>query len=65
MNMVNTTYNSTVNMTIKLQQFEGETKLKVYKNISIMRKRILKNSDVKKFLVLKMLKVIVNFIMTY
>ena len=34
MNMVNTTYNSTQDMIIKLQQLKGKTKLKFYKNIS-------------------------------
>ena len=32
--MVNTTYNSTEDMIDKLQQLEGKTKLKFYKNIS-------------------------------
>ena len=34
MNMVNTTYNSTDDMIIKLQELKGKTKLKFYKNIS-------------------------------
>ena len=34
MNMVNTTYNLTEDMIIKLQQLKGKTKLKFYKNIS-------------------------------
>ena len=34
MNLVNTTYNSTEDMTKKLQQLRGKTKLKFYKNIS-------------------------------
>ena len=33
-NMVNTNYNSTDDMTNKLQSLKGETKLKIYKNIS-------------------------------
>ena len=33
-NMVNTSYNSTEDMTNKLQQLKGKTKLKIYKNIS-------------------------------
>ena len=34
MNMVNTTYNSTEDMNIKLQHLKGKTKLKFYKDIS-------------------------------
>ena len=34
MNMVNTTYNSTEDMNIKLQELKGKTKLKFYKNFS-------------------------------
>ena len=34
MNMVNTTYNSTEDMTNKLQSLKGKTKLKFYRNIS-------------------------------
>ena len=34
MNMVNTTYNSTEDMSKKLQELKGKTKLKFYKNIS-------------------------------
>ena len=34
MNMVNTTYNSTEDITKKLQNLKGKTKLKFYKNIS-------------------------------
>ena len=33
MNMVNTTYKSTEDMIDKLQQLQGKTKLKFYKNI--------------------------------
>ena len=33
-NLVNTTYNSTEDMTNKLQQLKGKNKIKVYKNIS-------------------------------
>ena len=33
MNMVDTTYNSTEDMIIKLHQLEEKTKLKFYKNI--------------------------------
>ena len=35
MNLVNTNYNSTEDMIDKLQQLNGKTKLKFYKNISI------------------------------
>ena len=34
MNMVNTIYNSTEDMIIKLQDLKGKTKLKSYKNIN-------------------------------
>ena len=34
MNMVNTNYNSTEDMIDKLQELNGKTKLKLYKNIS-------------------------------
>ena len=34
MNMVNTTFNSTVDMSDKLQQLKGKTKLNFYENIS-------------------------------
>ena len=34
MNLVNTTYNSTEGMVIKLQQLKCEKKLKFYKNIN-------------------------------
>ena len=34
MNMVNTTYNSTDDMNIKLQELKGKTKLKIYKSIN-------------------------------
>ena len=34
MNMDNTTYNSTEDMTNKLQSLKGKTKLKFYKNLS-------------------------------
>ena len=34
MNMVNTTYNSTQDMIINIQQLKGKTKLKFYKNVS-------------------------------
>ena len=33
MNLVNTTYNSTEDMNIKIQQLKGKTKLKFYENI--------------------------------
>ena len=63
MNMINTNYNSTEDMIIKLQSLKGKTKLKFYKNISnYYTKRKNKIFKIKKILLLKMLKVLVKFI---
>ena len=35
--MINTTYNSTEDIIDKLQELKGKTKLKFYKNISILK----------------------------
>ena len=61
MNMVNTTYNSTEDMINEIQQLKGKTKLKFYKNKSNFHDEM---KD-KNFLLLKMLKVLVKFIMKY
>ena len=64
--MVNTTYNSTEDMIIKLKELKGKTKLKFYKNISNyyteMKKKLFK---LNRILFQEMLKVIVKFIMKY
>ena len=64
MNMVNTNYNSTNDMIDKLQSLKGKTKLRYYKNINHyytgMKNKFFK---LNKILLVKMLKVLWNFIM--
>ena len=68
MSMVNSTYNTAEDRIDKLQQLKGRTKLKFHKNISTYY-REMKEKKTKifkpKFLLLKMLKVIVKFILKY
>ena len=62
MNMVNTRYNSTKDMINKLQSLKGKAKLNFYKNIS----NYYDNMNIKmKILLLKMLKVLIEFTMKY
>ena len=66
-NMVNATYNSTGDMIDKLQQLNGKTKLKFYKNINIYYTEM-KNKNFQTYQqdpFAKMLKVLVKYIMKY
>ena len=66
MNMFNTTYNSTEDMINKLQELEGKTKLKLYKNIKKYSNEIkLKMFKIKKILFLETHKVLVKTIMMF
>ena len=67
MNMVNTTYNSTLEMIDKLKELKGKKKIKIFIKIYtiIILKRKIKSFKLKKILFLKTLKLLVKFIMKY
>ena len=65
-NMVNTTYISTEDMINKLQELEGKSKLKFYKNISNYYNEMKKkNFKLKKIFFLETHTVLVKYIMKY
>ena len=67
--MVNTTFNSTEDMMIKLQSSKGKIKLKFYKNIINYDEMKIEDEAVififKKILLVKMFKVLEKFILKF
>ena len=64
--MVNTTYISTEDMIFKLKQLKGKTKSRYYKNLSNYYDEMnFKILNLKKILLVKVLKELEKFIMKY